>query len=56
MTVNAICVGISGGQDKWTLYCDANSNDVLDDDESRQTYKLKQNPAKIRKKGVTIKC
>ena len=56
MTVNAICVGVSGGLDKWTLYCDANSNDVLDVDESRQTYKLKQNPAKVRKKGVTIKC
>jgi len=56
MIVNTICVGVSGGLDKWTLYCDANSNDVLDIDESRQTYKLKQNPVKVRKKGVTIKC
>ncbi len=56
MIVNAICDGVSGGLDRWTLYCDANSNDVLDVDETRQTYKLKQNPAKVRKKGVTIKC
>ncbi|CAG5094877.1 Oidioi.mRNA.OKI2018_I69.XSR.g13931.t1.cds [Oikopleura dioica] len=54
--VNAICDGVSDGLDKWTLYCDANSNGELDDDESRQSYKLKQNPAKIRKKGVKINC
>ena len=56
MDVNAICDGVSDGLDKWTLYCDANSNDELDDDESRQSYKFKQNPAKIRKKGVKINC